>query len=177
MGDKHRSIFPQLCPWGDRVGLLQFADDMILFFNAKDKWASIINETLNLYALDSGQKINRSKSDLIFLARTQAVLRGKIKEILVVDDSSQISYLGSTLKLRVDRKGDNDTITGKIDHRLNGWKGSSLSPAGRRILIQSITSMIPNYWMSFQVFRKSVTTRIQQVQVCFLRSGQHASKI
>lgn len=67
-GDKHRSIFPQLCPRGDRVGLLQFADDMILFFNAKDKWASIINETLKLYALESGQKINRSKSDLIFLA-------------------------------------------------------------------------------------------------------------
>lgn len=72
---------------------MQFADDMILFFNAKDKWASMIGEALNVYAAESGQKINRTKSDLIFSARTNVAIATKIKEVLVVNESTHISYL------------------------------------------------------------------------------------
>lgn len=72
---------------------MQFVDDMILFSNAKDKWASMIGEALNVYAAESRQKINRTKSDLIFSARTNVAIATKIREVLVVNESTHISYL------------------------------------------------------------------------------------
>lgn len=53
----------------------------------------MIGEALNVHAAESGQKINRTKSDLIFSARTNVAIATKIREVLVVNESTHISYL------------------------------------------------------------------------------------
>lgn len=105
---------------------------MILFSNAKDKWASMIGEALNVYAAESGQKINRTKSDLIFSARTNVAIATKIRgpcgewidtyQLFVANELTNISYLGSILKIKGDRRGEKDIVMIKVENGLNGWK-------------------------------------------------------
>lgn len=78
----------------------------------------------------------------------------------MANELTNISYLGSILKIKGDRRGDKYIIMIKVENGLNGWKGSTLSHAGCRNLIQSITSMIPNYWFGFQLAGRSLTSRI-----------------
>lgn len=139
LGSKHKAIFPQLSPRGDKIGLLQFADDMILFFGAKETWATEINSILNTYVIESGQQIDRSKSDLMFSVHTPHVVSLSVEDILTTNESQHFKYLGSNLKLKGSLVLDQDEIMGKkIQKRLSGRKGSVLSPAGRRIMIQAV---------------------------------------
>lgn len=111
------------------------------------------------------------------MVHTLRSVSNSIKDILVVDVPSQRNYLGSKLKPRCGHKGDQEVIFGKIESRLDGWKGSTLAQAGGRILILSVSSMIPNYWLGFQSFKKMFMNCLHQAQARFLQFKQHASKV
>lgn len=68
LGQIHPSSFHNLYPKGHRVGILQYADDMILFFSANKKWVTKINRLLTQYGNEFDQANNSEKSELIFSA-------------------------------------------------------------------------------------------------------------
>ena len=169
MGCKH--IFPQLRPMCKRLGLLQFADDVI-FFNAKPKWARKINETLQQFGFESGQKVNQRKSSLHFSCNTPRDVTRKIKEIFSISNSPiMVKCLGATISCEDSLASDTQIIMSKMESKFSGWKGNLLSPAGRKVLIQSVSSTIPNYWMSFHKVRKKHIHQMHKSQARFLWTG------
>ena len=59
--------------------------------------------------------------------------------------STRTQYLGATLTMVSNDHHDIKRIINKMDRKLEGWQGQMLSMAGRRILIQTVTSTIPMY--------------------------------
>lgn len=62
---KKPSFFPTLAPKGDRISILQYADDTLLFIQAPESTADKLNRILQMFVEEAGQVVNRSKSKLI----------------------------------------------------------------------------------------------------------------
>lgn len=58
-----------------------------------------------------------------------------------------------------------------MENKLQTWKGSLLSPAGRRALIQLAISSISYYWLGHQAIPKKEQKSIVQIQRNFLWRG------
>ncbi len=109
---------------------LQFADDMLLFFDGTIESAAVIKLILDGFSACSGLKINFRKSSItpINLMSEQAASLGAfftcpLKEF-------PLSYLGLPLSPRNLRKEDFLPLIEKLNGRLAGWKGYSLSRGG-----------------------------------------------
>lgn len=61
-----RMLFPKIEPNGDRVGLLQFADNLLFFLGPNSQTLPSLNHILSLFEEEARQCINRSKSQLLF---------------------------------------------------------------------------------------------------------------
>lgn len=53
----------------------------------------------------------------------------------------------------------------KIRHRLNIWKGNTLSYAGRATMIKAVTQAIPSYMMSSFLLPKSLNNKMESLAV------------
>jgi ribonuclease HI len=96
----------------------------------------------------SGQKVNLSKSKVFFSPNVNPNLRHHLCGILGVSSTPNIGkYLGFPLRPNGRSSRDFDFIVEKVQAKLSSWKAKLLSPAGRVVLIQAVTSSIPAYYM------------------------------
>ena len=65
-----------ICRNGPKVSHLFFADDSVLFCNAKEEECQKILDILAIYERGSGQKINREKTNIFFSSNTPHEVRG-----------------------------------------------------------------------------------------------------
>lgn len=132
----------RLVPHG--VILLQYADDTIICLENDLEKARNLKLLLYIYELMAGLKINFWKSEIFVInGNTEVKLQyadlfdcqiGAFPMIyLGVPVSSSCLYISDWIKLEE-----------KLAKRLEGWKGSSLSIAGRITLINSCLSNSPN---------------------------------
>ena len=63
----------------------------------------------------------------------------------------------------------------KIDARINGWEGISLSYAGRIQIIKSVLSAMSIYWASAFILPKAIIKQIEKRLRTFLRKGNSTS--
>lgn len=88
-----------------------------------------------------------------------------------------ISYLGIPLRPTKLLKTDWIPLINKIENRLCSWKAHSLSSAGRLVLVKSVLSAIPTYWMSFYTLPTWVRNRIDMIRSSFLWNGGRIKKL
>jgi hypothetical protein len=71
---------------------------------------------------------------------------------------------------------DWDFLLEKIENKLKGWQGSILSLGGRLVLLNSVMSSVPLYWMT--VYRVPITIRkkIDKLRRRFLWFGGSSVK-
>jgi hypothetical protein len=138
-----------ICRGGPRISHLLFADDSLLFCQAKMEECNNLMDILTLYKESSGQKMNRDKTAIFFSRNTAENKREEIKSSWGAQVLSQYEkYLG--LPALVDRskeqafKGLKDQITRKIQ----GWNERFLSKARREVLIKAVAQMIPTFTMT-----------------------------
>jgi hypothetical protein len=86
-------------------------------------------------------------------------------------DTLPIKYLGLPLGANPNRISIWKPVLSQIRGRLNSWKGRLLSMAGRAILIKSVISAIPLYYMSISCIPKAVARKITAMQSLFLWDG------
>lgn len=55
------AYYPSIAPRGDRVPILQYADDTLIFIRANRQSASKIKKVLDLYGSEVGQQLNNHK--------------------------------------------------------------------------------------------------------------------
>lgn len=89
---------------------------------------------------------------------------------------SLLDYLATPLTLDRSHTATWQLTIRRIQARLANWRGGLLSPVGRRILIQSVTTAIPLYWLSHNHIPGKVTKEISRMNAAFLWSGHHAQR-
>jgi len=131
-----------------RISHLLFADDSLLFCRATDKETKAVLEILKLYVEASGQCINMDKSSVFFSSNTSPQIRDLIKALLGVSEVVRFeSYLGLPTLVGWKKYHTFSFLKDRVWKKLQGWKGQTLSRAGKEILIKAVVQSIPTYTM------------------------------
>lgn len=84
-------------------------------------------------------------------------------------------YLGLSLLSSRLSISDCQPLLLKIDARINGWEGISLSYAGRIQIVKSVLSAMSIYWASAFILPKAIIKQIEKRLRTFLRKGNSTS--
>lgn len=145
---------------GQCVLNLNFADDTLIFLQADLQMIEALKILLIGFENLSGLKINFSKSEIVPLnlieeegQQIAAILGCKLVSL-------PITYLG--LPLHWKKLGINDwnILIGKMEKKLDCWKGKLLSICGRVILLKFVLCDMPIYWLSIFRVPNKVKRRI-----------------
>ena len=113
-------------------------------------WTSLTSKILfYLFERVSGLSINFAKSSLVYFgkfAHRGDMLAGILNCPL---EKLPFKYLGLPLKSANLTRRDWQPLIDKFHRRLSCWKGSTLSIGGRLVLVNSVLSSLPLYYLSF----------------------------
>lgn len=144
-------------------------DDLLLFAKANAKNSEAILGVLDKFCGISGQKINKSKSRVVFSPNVDAQ-----SKILICNklDISATSEIGRYLEFPIFHKGWNcnafNFVIDKVQSKLARWKAKVLSPAGRLMLIKSASTPILDYYMQFHALPIQTCSAINKLNKDFL---------
>jgi ribonuclease HI len=148
---------------------LFFADDLLFCAEASINSCNTITRVLADFCHLSGQKVNLSKSKVFFSPNVNPDLRQHLCGILGVSSTPNIGkYLGFPLRPNGRSSRDFDFIVEKVQAKLSSWKAKLLSPAGRIVLIQSVTSSIPAYYMQNVALPVRICSKLDKLNRDFL---------
>ncbi|KAL2252964.1 UNVERIFIED_CONTAM: hypothetical protein Sindi_0091100 [Sesamum indicum] len=166
-----REIFLSLECEAARVFQLGFADDVILFCRADMDSLRIFKAGLDRFAEWSGLRLNVQKSHLI-ISRSAQALREEMLALLGFQQGIlPMRYLGLPLISSRLTIADCRPLLLKIDKRIAGWEGTSLSYAGREQIIKSVLTAMSVYWASAFILPKKVINEIEKRLRAFLWKG------
>ncbi|KAL2252033.1 UNVERIFIED_CONTAM: hypothetical protein Sindi_2325600 [Sesamum indicum] len=150
---------------------LGFADDVILFCRANVDSVRIFKAGLDRFAEWSGLRLNVQKSHLI-ISRSAQALREEMLALLGFQEGVlPMRYLGLPLISSRLTIADCRPLLMKIDKRIAGWEGTTLSYAGRVQIIKSVLIALGLYWASAFILPKKVITEIEKTLRDFLWKG------
>ncbi|KAL2246082.1 UNVERIFIED_CONTAM: hypothetical protein Sindi_2876400 [Sesamum indicum] len=116
----------------------------------------------NGFAELSGLWLNVQKSHLI-ISRSAQELKDQMLEILGFQEGHlPMRYLGLPLISSRLSISDCQPLISKIDARITGWEGISLSYVGRVQIIKSVLSRLSLYWASAFILPKKVIKEIEK---------------
>ncbi|KAJ9708505.1 hypothetical protein PVL29_000510 [Vitis rotundifolia] len=152
------------------ISHLLFADDTIVFCEAKKEQLMHLSWILFWFEAASGLKINLAKSEIIPVGEVEGM------DELAVELGCRVGklpavYLG--LPLGAPNKSISvwDGVEEKMRRRLAAWKHQYLSKGGRITLLKSTLANIPVYQMSLFRIPNSVARRLEKLQRDFLWGG------
>lgn len=123
----------------------------------------------------SGLTINFTKSALIPLNLSHALANTLSEQLGCQLSSLPITYLGVKLHQKRLTFHDWQPLITKIEKKLQTWKGSLLSLCGRIILLNSVISAIPLYWLFIYKIPVKVRLAIDRIRKKILWSGSSTS--
>ncbi|KAJ9701691.1 hypothetical protein PVL29_006878 [Vitis rotundifolia] len=152
------------------VSHLLFADDTIIFCEARKEYMTYLSWILAWSEAASGLKINLAKSELIPMGEVADL------EDMAVELGCRVGVLPSKhlgLPLGAHHKALSmwDGVEERMRRRLALWKRQYLSKGGRITLIKSTLASIPIYQLSLFRMPKSVVKRLEKFQRDFLWGG------
>lgn len=150
---------------------LQYADATLILLKGSVKQAMALKELLDSFAIFSGLKINYHKSTLvpIHMSQQEAVLSASTLQCPL--SSLPCNYLGLPLSTNKIPHSLLQPIIDKIDRRLAGWIPGLLSWGGRVIMLNSVISAIPTYYMSCIKWPERSIEAIDKIRRAFLWKG------
>ncbi|XP_042952198.1 uncharacterized protein LOC122289281 [Carya illinoinensis] len=150
---------------GLKINHLLFADDCVIFSRAKmEEWTRIMY-LLAIYERASGQVLNKQKTSLFFSSNTKEETKAFILQGaagISCDDYNK--YLGLPTLVGRTKYNTFHGLKEKIWKRMNSWKNSFLSTAGKEILIKSVLQAIPTYTMS--IFKLPIRL-VREIEMMF----------
>lgn len=133
---------------GPAISHFFFADDCLLFTQAKASQAKIVREVLQDFCLASSLKVSIQKSCCMPSKNVHRSKLAKVISIVNFKTTSQIGkYLGFPMLTGRVKNSVFSFLMDKINNRLAGWKGKLLSRAGRVTLAKSVIAAVPTYAM------------------------------
>ena len=154
----------KISPGCHQISHLQFVDDLLIFSKANPTSAATILDCLTSYQSWSGQKINYSKSSVIFSKNTTGQTTTNLCHLLNLKKVSPTTkHLGLPLKLNRAKSSSFQGLIEKIQNCVAGWKTKLLSQAARTTLISNVAASIPTYTMSSLLLPKIICNKIDSI--------------
>ncbi|KAL6339823.1 hypothetical protein AAG906_034911 [Vitis piasezkii] len=152
------------------ISHLLFADDTIIFCEARKENMTYLSWILAWFEAASGLRINLAKSELIPVGEVEEIEEMAVELGCRVGSLPNV-YLG--LPLGVPHKASSmwDGVEEKMRRRLALWKRQYISKGGRVTLIKSTLASMPIYQLSLFRMPKMVARRLEKLQRDFLWGG------
>ncbi|XP_062021454.1 uncharacterized protein LOC133738034 [Rosa rugosa] len=158
----------KMCPQAPVLHHLFFADDSLLFGAATMEECMVIKGILNTYECASGQKVNFTKSSVVFSNNIQHHLKATLAAILGVKCVEEHDrYLGLPLRVGRSKTKRFQYLKEKVSKKLMNWRSKILSCAGKEILIKAVAQVMPTYAMSCYLLPKGLCDDIHQLCASF----------
>ncbi|RVW59240.1 LINE-1 reverse transcriptase-like [Vitis vinifera] len=153
------------------ISHLLFADDTIIFCEARKENMTFLSWILAWFEAASGLRINLAKSELIPVGEVEEIEEMAVELGCRVGSLPNV-YLG--LPLGVPHKASSmwDGVEEKTRRRLALWKRQYISKGGRVTLIKSTLASMPIYQLSLFRMPKMVARRLEKLQRDFLWGGE-----
>ncbi|GKU89943.1 hypothetical protein SLEP1_g4011 [Rubroshorea leprosula] len=162
---------------GFALSHLFFADDLMLFSEASNQQVEVIMGCLTEFSHESGLDINLTKSKLYVSPNIQRQVAGNLSAACGIPLTIDLGrYLGVPILHGRSSASTYKLILEKIQVKLAGWKQTLLSMAGRRVLVQAVTSAIPSYTMQSILLPNSICAAIDNLNRKFLWGSDVANK-
>ncbi|KAK3218960.1 hypothetical protein Dsin_012930 [Dipteronia sinensis] len=152
---------------GSQITHLQFVDDTILFIEANEDAVVNLRRVLRCFELGHGLKVNFRKSCLVKVGKGNSIVERWAELFRCKTASLPIKYLGLPLGGRPSSVSFWEPMLDKIRARLAPWKIRFLSKVGRLVLIKSVLSSLPTYFMSVFKIPISVALAMEKLQKDF----------
>ncbi|KAK4733220.1 hypothetical protein R3W88_007481 [Solanum pinnatisectum] len=141
----------KICTKAPSISHLFFADDALYFFKAAKEEAT------------SSQQVNFQKSDIFFSRNTNESVKKEIVDIF---------HLGLPAVVGRSKKSVFTYIHDRVIAKINSWKCTSLSPAGREVLLKTVVQSIPTYVMNMFLLPSNICEPVERAMNGFLwKSG------
>lgn len=117
-------------PASERIPLLQYADDTLVFIRTKKIVAKKVAEILKQYGREAGQHANLSKPALLFSSGTTCDETRMVKHYLGIPKvSSGLTNLGEPIEVRNSQPRTTAFLLSKMQKHIHSWRGVGLSLA------------------------------------------------
>lgn len=153
------------------ISHLQFADDTLIIGENSEKNVCVIKAILQLFELVSGLKVNFHKSLLLgvhvehqWLVDASYFLNCKLGKLPFV-------YLGLPVGADPRRLATWQPVVDKVRRRLTSWNSKFISLGGRVVLLKSILTALPTYFLSIFKAPKGVIHTVESLFKQFLWGG------
>nr|KYP35262.1 Putative ribonuclease H protein At1g65750 family [Cajanus cajan] len=147
---------------------LQFADDTLLLIQGEWRSLETIKAILQNFELVSGLKVNFSKSNLIGINMPDQWLE-QVENLLNCRRAAfPFKYLGLPVGDHPTRGAMWQVMVDVVQRRLALWEKKYISLAGRVILLKSVLSALPTYFLSFYKAPMGILSRIESIFKSFL---------
>ena len=154
---------------GPKLSHVCFADDLILSAEASVAQVRVIRRMLESFCLASGQKVSLEKSKIFFSSNVSRDMERLISVESGIESTKELGkYLGMPILQKRMNKETFVEVLGRVASRLAGWKGHTLSLAGRITLTKSVISSIPLHSMSTIVLPASTLEGLDKVARAFV---------
>ncbi|KAM2673196.1 hypothetical protein EV2_014512 [Malus domestica] len=158
----------QFNPMGPCISHIFFADDTLIFLRADKKNCSNLGSLIQEYCLASGQQVNLQKSSVFFGANLPGALRGELAGILGMPTvETPGCYLGVPTIWGRSKKGGLAYVKDRVLEKVQGWKQSILSSAGKEVLIKAVIQAIPAYPMNIFKFPANFCNELDSIMSNF----------
>ncbi|KAJ9691389.1 hypothetical protein PVL29_013542 [Vitis rotundifolia] len=152
------------------VSHLLFADDTIIFYEARKEQLTTLSWILAWFEASSGFRINLAKSVLILVGEVDEI------EEMAVELGCRVGalptvYLGLPLGAHHKVISMWDGVEERMRRRLAQWKRQYISKGGQITLIKSTLASIPIYLLSLFRMSKIIAKRLEKFQRDFLWGG------
>ncbi|GKV24205.1 hypothetical protein SLEP1_g33843 [Rubroshorea leprosula] len=132
---------------GLKLTHLQYADDSIFFCEANEQNVMVLKSILRSFEMISGLKVNFFKSSLVGLNVEKVSLEAYAEKLNCATGKFPSKYLGVLIGSNPRRMSTWAPVIDIMKRRLSNWKRDSLSFGGRIILLNSVLSSIPVYYL------------------------------
>ncbi|KAK2638181.1 hypothetical protein Ddye_025976 [Dipteronia dyeriana] len=146
---------------------LQFTDDTILFLKPNQVYLNNAKRILRCFELATSLRINFHKSCVVRVAKTELPDKGWAESFRCMKDCLPITYLGLPLGGRPRLRSFWHPLLFRIQSRLAPWKRKFLNKGGRLVLVNSVLSSLPIYFMPVHRLPISVAKDIEKLQRSF----------
>ena len=153
------------------IPLLQYADDTLFFMEGSMEEAKNLSTLLDIFAYCSGFRLNREKSEFTGFGLSQDEESQCSRALGTPMGTLPIQYLGLPLSTGQLRSAYWESVVGKVEQRLEGWKAKVLLKGGRLVLLKSVLSVIPTFYLFVFKIPASIEQRLSGLMRRFFWTG------
>ncbi|PKU82102.1 Putative ribonuclease H protein [Dendrobium catenatum] len=164
-----------ISPMAPRVSHLLYADDILIFAEAKFKEVKELKGIISNYCKWIGQRVNNCKSMIMFGRFTKRSIQKKIVKKLKFKVVKEINYLGVKMTLRRLIASDFQVLLEAATNRLNTWGKKCISLDGKLVLLKSSFLSLPQFVYPLSLVPVSILKEFDKMCRGFLWSKNNGN--